>query len=205
MTDFEGDNLDEFSAPTEQELLKTSLELKLQQQIVFTTAKDNVGQFNHYTYFDADVFCQTLKESRLHCNFVDEYTQNLFEPFIDIANIKNEKEQENNRTWLNNRRNAVRPDIFNASVSNVALTLIRQKLDELKKDNTPFEQLEYLNYTLRLGENEECIEDVEKACLKSICTKHSKSNDMWERASRRQVSINTIVDEEQECSKILNR
>ena len=194
MTEFESVDLQDYSAPSEHELLRRNLEHKLQQQIVLTTAKDNLGQFGCYAYFDADAFCASLNKSRTRRNFVDEYSQSLFDPFLDVANLKNEKEQENNRKWLSNKSQAVRPDIFNASLSHVVLDLIEQKLNELKKDENPLEQLQYVNYTQRLNENEECIEDVENACVSSVCTKHSKSSAMWERASREQVSINTIVE-----------
>ena len=180
--------------PTDAEILLKTLNSKLEQQLVLTKVLDEHGKFFEYQYFDADIFAGNIEEFKSQRRIVDEYSESIFDLFLNLAKIKNQKEQQNNTLWIEGSSFRIRPDIFNASLSHVALGLIDQKLSELKSEDNPLFNLQYVNYTQRLNQNMMCIEKVELAKNASLKQKKAKPIEVWQQAIKNNTSVDRVVE-----------
>ena len=181
--------------PTEFDIIKRTLDTKLNQELVLTKIKDEHNKFLTYNYFDADVFLGQVSVYKAQRNIVDEYSEQLYNYFLILAELKNEKEQENNHAWINNDIGRVRPDIFNASLSGAVVSILEQKLMDLRSEENPLFQLQYVNYTQRLNQNMACIENVEHAKNSSLIKKMSKPCSVWKKAVENNTSVNKIQND----------
>lgn len=188
-------NYDESECLTDYDLMERKLDLYLKQQLTLTRVKEEHNQFLTYFYFDADKFMGEINVRKSHRLIEDDYSESLYNLFVMLAEIKNKKEQSNNIAWIKQASIAIRPDIFNASLSQAVISVIDQKLEELKSEDNPLFNLQYVNYTQRLNQNDACIHDVEFAKNDSLTSKTAKPLNLWKQAMEKHVSVNDVHEE----------
>lgn len=185
-------NIVEDDIPSDVEILRKTLDSRLNQELVVTKIKDEHGRFLNYLYFDSDMFAGQIEVFKSQRRIVDEYTDDIYNTFLQIAKLKDQKEQENNILWINQKGACIRPDIFNASLSQVVVDMINKKIAELGAEDNPLFNLEYVNYTQRLNQNLTCIENIELARDGSLIKKHARPMDVWEKAMKYNTSVDKL-------------
>lgn len=188
------DNYNESECLTDYDLMERKLDLQLKQQLTVTRIKEEHNQFVGYNYFDADKFMGEINIRKSHRLIEDDYSEELYNLFLMLAEIKNRKEQNNNIAWIRQSSIAIRPDIFNASLSQAVISVINQKIEELKSEDNPLFNLQYVNYTQRLNQNDACIHDVEFAKTDCLISKTAKPLSLWKQAMEKHVSVNDVSE-----------
>ena len=202
MEDFMQDKFDlQNVIPSQKDVLLRTLEAKLNQEIVITKIKDEHKKFLSYDYFDADEFLVQINIFKAQRRIEDEYSEELYNYFLILAELKNQKEQQNNVAWINKKSNCIRPDIFNASLTTAVVFILDEKLQELKSEDNPLFNLQYVNYTQRINQNMTCIENVENAKNCCLQKKNAKPDKVWEQATKN----NTSVVEAEQTLGIMHR
>ena len=176
---------------TEDDIIRRNLKLKLQQQLVLTEVLDQHKKFVEYDYWDTDVFVSKLDEFKQKRN-LDSFGENTYNAFLNLAKLKRSVEQNNNVAWIKKTSQAVRPDIFNASLSKVAIEMLEEKIKDLNSGDIVLSEFQYFNYSQHLDQLQTCKNDVLLVKNESIIQKKAKTNAMWQTASQQHVSIDQV-------------